>query len=58
MGSINKGNIHKAPNAAPIQNNYDQGKSTGASIIKKQKTRPNPMKGGGINRKLESMKQN
>ena len=52
------GNIHKAPNAAPIQNNYDQGKATGASIIKKQRSRMNPTKGGGINRKLEATKQN
>ncbi len=51
------GNIHKAPDAAPIQNNYDQGKSTGAAVIKKQKGRPNPTKGGGINRRLEATKQ-
>ena len=52
------GNIHKAPNAAPIKNSYDQGKATGASKIFKQKGRPNPTKGGGINRKLEATKQN
>ena len=52
------GNINKAPNAAPISNTYDQGKSTGASLIKKQKSRPNPTKGGGINRRLEATKQN
>lgn len=52
------GNINKAGNAAPISNTYDQGKSTGAAVIKKQKGRPNPTKGGGINRKLEATKQN
>ena len=51
-------NPHKAPNAAPIKNTYDQGKGSGASIMKKQKSRPNPTKGGGINRSLQSMKQN
>lgn len=51
-------NIHKAPDAAPEQNSYHQGRSTGAPIIKKQKSRSNSMKGGGINRKLESTKQN
>ena len=52
------GNIHKASNAAPISNTYNQGKSTGASVIKKQKSRPNPTKGNGINRRLEATKQN
>ncbi len=52
------GNIHKAPDAAPQQNSYDQGKSSGAPVIKKQRSRPNSMKGGGINRKLESTKKN
>ena len=52
------GNIHKAGNAAPISNTYDQGKSSGAAIIKKQKSRSNPTKGNGINRRLEATKQN
>jgi len=52
------GNIHKAPDAAPISNTQDNAKSMGAAVIKKQKSRPNPTKGGGINRKLEGKKQN
>ncbi len=52
------GNINKAGNAAPISNTYDQGKSTGAAVIKKQKSRSNPTKGNGINRRLEGKSQN
>ena len=52
------GNIHVAPNKAPQFNTQDNAKSSGAAVIKKQRSRPNPFKGGGINRKLEAKKQN